>query len=60
MHSLNEIDFEIFEVTVQHTYKQVVTKEMALKYLGILAGAYSVQEKIHARTMLNTYIEQKG
>jgi hypothetical protein len=60
MHSLNEIDFEILEVTVQHTYKQVVTKEMALKCVEILAGAYSGQEKINARTMLNTYIEQRN
>jgi hypothetical protein len=62
MHSLNEIDFEILEVTVQHTYKQVVTKQMALKCLEILAwgGAYSDQKQIDARTMLNTYIEQKG
>ncbi len=60
MHSLNEIDFEILEVTVQHTYKQVVTKQMALKCVGILSGAYSCQERIDAKTMLNTYIEQRN
>jgi hypothetical protein len=62
MHLLCETYFEIFEVTVQRTYKQVITKQMALKCLEILAwgGAYSDQKQIDARTMLNTFIEQKG
>ena len=60
MHLLCETYFEIFEVTVQRTCKQVITKEMALKCVGILSGAYSSQERIDAKTMLNTYIEQRN
>jgi hypothetical protein len=63
MNLLCETYFEIFGVTVQRTYKQVykqvVTKKMALKCVETLTGAYSCQEKIDAKTMLNTYIEQK-
>jgi hypothetical protein len=60
MHLLCETYFEIFEVTVQRTCKKVITKEMALKCVEILAGAYSCQEKIDAKTMLNTYIVQRN